>query len=412
MTTDTILRTCLGACLVACLVVLTGCAGSARAKKENTAATIDYNLPMSQVKIGMDLVITKCTNPVKFKGAIILTPSAVPSQFPQHHFRLSGAALTSFREKRDLAIETYPTGAIKSVNGASSDRSSAIFINTLKIVATVGGMGWLNVRSSVCTPEVDGALSEVNQLRGHIKPLRESLIGGTATSIPDTQKQIDVLAQQIASIQAEHLTIKLEKTLKFADQATSGTLAWSGDDLKQHFMNTDGPITDLNLEWHVTPTTEGCGLNCAVEAPSAKVVCLTCEQTVVFREPRAALVTVKMTKQDSVPLAKLEFPMAQWGAITYFPLKTRFGESKSLKLSLDEFGRRSSFTWASAARGEEITSAAGGMLDSVAATSAARASRDTNAMKAEIEELETQKKWNALKRCEAIIQAGGAVCPE
>ena len=104
--------------------------------------------------------------------------------------------------------------------------------------------------------------------------------------------------------------------------------------------------------------------------------------------------------------------MAQWGEITYFPLKAKFGESKSLKLALDEFGRRSGLTWASAARGEEMTSASGGIVDAAAAYRTAQESEATKPMKAEIDELETQKKWNALKRCKSIIEAGGTECPD
>lgn len=401
-----------GTCILATSFLFVGCATSSQAKKENTASTIEYTLPVTQVTVGLDLVITKCEAPAEVKGAITLAASAIPSPYTEHYLRVSGPALTSFWKKHDLTIELHPNGAIKSVNGAVSDRSGAILINALKIAATFGSLLAIDGTSIKCNQDTWNAFDNAEKLRDRIKPLLNSLVNGSAKNVVETQKQIDVLAQNIAKIQSDHLSLRLEEKITILDKKQEGRLQWKADDLAQRFSVPTTGTTAFDLQWNFDAETSVCVPNCTIHEPYAPLDCADCPKTLVFREPRTVLLTVKMPEQKDVPRATLKFPMAQWGAITYFPLKARFGEAKSLKLALDEFGRRSAFTWASAARGEEITSAAGGILDAGAAYRAAQESEDTKAKKAEIDELETQKKWNALKRCEAIIEAGGTECPE
>lgn len=404
-------------------------AGSAVAAKPSkimdTASSITYALPETQVKVGIDLVITNCS-PVKVRGTLTLAASAVPS--PAHRFTISGADLASFRLKRDLSLELHPNDALKSVNGAVSDRSAAIILNVVKMLATAGSMSVLIVRDPDepdkpdshfrCNEDALKAFGEASSLRAQIDPLRKRLVEGMPGSpgdLADLQEKIDVLAQYLAAIEQEKLTVKLSGAInfgegKFEDGGYSGALQWNRSQLESHFIAPPGGQgLNLDLAWKLVDPS--CGTQCAPRPPASAAICGPCNDTIVFREPVPVSLEVWMSTQANVPKARLQFPMAQWGTLTYFPLRAKFGENKSLKLAMDEFGRRTSFGWSSAARGEEITSAASGILDGAATYRTARESEDTKARKAELEEFDTLMKWNAMKRCQAAIEAGASKCP-
>lgn len=404
------------------LVVGSLTSGSAVAAKppkvQDTASSITYTLPETQVRAGIDLVVTNCS-PVEVKGAVALLASAIPS--PNHRFTIRGADRAWFRLKRDLTLDLHPNGALKSVNGAVSDRSAAIIFNVVKMLATGVSIGLMYDSTPRCNDEVSKKLNDAKKLGHRITELQTEIIDKKPDSpdgLADLQEQIDVLANRLAAIEQESLTVRLSKTIDFEsgmakEGGYEGVLRWDHSQLGSHFdVPDDGKNLTFDLAWKLTDPRCGAETKCISWPADSVAACGNCSDTLVFREPVPATLEVSMPLHPVVAGANLQFPMAQWGTLTYFPLRAKFGEKRSLRLAMDEFGRRLSYTWSSAARGEEITSAASGIVDGVAAYRNARESEDTMARKAEIEEFETLMEWNAMKRCQAAMEAGASKCPE
>ena len=111
-------------------------------------------------------------------------------------------------------------------------------------------------------------------------------------------------------------------------------------------------------------------------------------------------------------LAKKDFGVAQWAEFTYIDLSAGFGESNTISLSLDEFGRKTQFGWISNARGEGIVSGFSSIAEPIGTYRTSKDGENLANMKGEIDELETTQKLNKLRKCESIIENGGFVCPE
>lgn len=111
-------------------------------------------------------------------------------------------------------------------------------------------------------------------------------------------------------------------------------------------------------------------------------------------------------------LASSSVSISQWGEITYFPLSAGFGGSKTLSMTLDEFGSVSSYGWKSNASGNALTTFSASAFESIKGISDVEQGETLAEKKAEIDELETQQKLNKLRECEAIIKNGGYNCSE
>ena len=94
-------------------------------------------------------------------------------------------------------------------------------------------------------------------------------------------------------------------------------------------------------------------------------------------------------------------------------LDVGFGENRTVALKFDSFGRTTSFGWNSEATGEEISGAVAGYASSLTGIAASLGGPSKlDDQKQEIDQLNTQLTLNQLRKCEAIIDAGGFTCPE
>ena len=92
-------------------------------------------------------------------------------------------------------------------------------------------------------------------------------------------------------------------------------------------------------------------------------------------------------------------------------LDARFGESRTVDLTYDDFGRKLSFKWASEATAEAISGAVTGFASSISDIEGALSGpSQIEQQKEEISRLKTQKELNELRMCEEIIEAGGFQC--
>jgi hypothetical protein len=164
--------------------------------------------------------------------------------------------------------------------------------------------------------------------------------------------------------------------------------------------------------------------------PSDMVSCVQgdeCPKTIVLREPGAASIVVASLNADQIRKSakKKQFysafdvvdsdsiTVSQFGEISYLPLSAHFGGKLTTKLTLDDNGRRSSFSWNSTATGNSFVSGLNTMADSAkayrTATGEPTAVED---MQTQIKELETLQKLNKLEVCRTIIESGGYECPK
>lgn len=418
------------------------CACAAQGSKPDAAqdgSYIDYRLPVTAAMVNVNLTITSCT-PLKASAVVALNPVVRPSPYDEHQFRIRGTDLASFWKKRELKIELYPNNAIKSLNASVADRTGAIITNAIKIVGALAAFDPSAPRPAgapVCNPATDQAVRDADVLKGRIKALQQQVVNAPAANPEAIRKQIDAVAAEVGRLQADSLTIALTQTIEFGNKEdAAGFVRWKAEDFRKWFKSAGAEtIPEWSLAWCVERPKAGQDPTCSADqakgseagtldarrlekAVLPECVASKCARTLVFREPRIAalaLVTASDAFADIKPdtqLAQATFPMPQWGVMTYFPLDVGFAGSKSLTLTFDEFGRRTSFGWASDAQGEGMTGAAQGILDAAGAYRTARAGEALAAEKAELDALDTQQKLNKLRRCKAVLDAGGFVCPE
>lgn len=419
------------------VVLVSGCAGSRAKKEPNDGAYIDYQLPVTAMQLTLDATLIECgANPVA-KGTVTLTPVAKASPHAEHRFRVSGENLASFSKKREVKIDVYPHGAIKTINSSVSDRTAAIIAGVVKLAGSVLFADDQKVVAvpGVCSSAAEKSLDKFRSLESKIARLQERLLDDKEDQA-QLQKKIDVLAVEAARVKQDYLSLKLVRVLDFADETRGGVIQWKAGELGKWLQHQKGEENlvraNFAVGWCVVPVGGGDPLcnpglakgfsRQAVQATAAPVACRAdggdCRTTLVFRDPARAVLTAVVMDKDLVTqrpdgkMAEAVFPMAQWGVMSYLPLSVGFGGSKSLSLAMDEFGSRTSFGWNSNARGEEIIGAAQGVVDSVSTFDSLRAGQDLRSNEAQIKVLETQQKLNKLNKCKAIIEAGGFVCPD
>ncbi len=427
--------------------MLGGCAtqppaNPADAQSKLSGATIAYSLPITEASVSQELMITGCAEgKAKVQSTINVAVAAV--QGPEQYV-LSGKDWSSWTKSRDVTITLHDNGAIKTLNATSSDRTFAVVTNIIKGLTAFQGIGSPNDSGLSCQPATQGALKTVAYLESQVKTLRDSLATmSDANQIAATIKTIDALAAQAATLKTSKLlTISLPaKAINLDGQA--GRLVWANSQLSDWLIkkNTDeatdetngvgaaltlgyclqrsdaGPIPcDRNKLKGLAPQAE---LSPAT-APAASAPCkddVGCKRTLVLRPPVAGVATFVAVGQGygtktGQALKVIKLPIAQWGQYTYVSLDVGLAQSRTVGLSLDEYGRATSLTWKSDARAESITGGAVGVLE---ATSAYRKVVDGEALaerNAYITDLESRQKYNKIRLCEEIIKSGGFKCPE
>ena len=321
-----------------------------------------------------------------------------------------------------------------------------------------------------CNTATKEALAQVKALQGQIKLLRTKLPSATPPEAEELRLAVDALAAEVARLRTGQLHLTLEREISFrkghsarsqqfeALQASlqpdslaaamrnsqGGVIRWKSNELAKWLEVPQGEhaveffavgyCVGLSPQHSQVPaptcladTAEGHGITETtladlkvpdfIEVPQCySQTPRPCSKTLVMREPaNATMVIVSLSDhlKDAPPdhrLASQELQISQWGSINELPLSTGLGGNFTFAAGFNEFGRKTSFTWKSDARGEALTSAAAGIVDA-AGTFRKAFTTDLEEQQAEILELETQKKLNALRFCREVIEAGGFTCP-
>jgi hypothetical protein len=451
--------------LATALVLAFGVAGCNHSVKPGSeASTITYTLPETHAKIDAVLILRSC-NPLRAAADITITPLAAPSD-PELNlkFTIIGSNLQSFTESRDFKVDIYPHGALKTVNATSADKTANIIGGVIKLAATIGAMAGAQdgTEPTQCNTATDTAFSRYTKLKDEVGLLRASL--ETAPDRKAVNEQIDALAQEIARLETGELQVKLSKVIQVARKSyytngkfdgelkDNGIIKWERSKFAKWVdSGQDGPIEAFSLSYCITSDISGQNTSCpkseaeqwasaydTIEAgmeagkkigkvsgvaylPSVSPDCVSddirCPTTLVFRDPVPArmIVSAASDNYSSGPdstLAKKDFGVTQWGEFTYLALSAGFGESKTISLSLDEFGRKTQFGWISNARGEGIVSGLNSIAEPISTYRTTKEGENLANMKSEIDELETTQKLNGLRKCKSVIENGGSVCPK
>lgn len=442
-------------------LLLGGCGSGARPQSVSSAASIQYQLPITSAKVSVDLTLQDCTSGPVAAAKVTISAVANPNPAEEQRFRLYGANLASFNKNRQVAIELHPNGAIKSINGGVSDRTGALITNVLKTAASFVGFGTDDGTgkqlSGACNTATNEALTAVTSLKGRISGLRSGLSEAAPADAEATRLAIDALAAEIARLRGPDgpLNLKLEREIEFrkgrvsngSDEAitatTGGQIQWAPAELSKWLTLPPkaAPTTLFSMGYCVSKATDYYkkdAVKCLAGKAAAgqrvedaangagdvqKASCydtnpkLSCKETIVFREPVPAVLVIISTSPTSLAQAATDKKMAaqdisisQWGDLDELALQVGLGDNFAMSAGFDEFGRRSSFSWKSDARGEALTGALSSVVDAAGALNRSF-NTDLETQQAEITRLETQQKLNKLAFCREVIEAGGFTCP-
>lgn len=439
----------LTACLLtsACGTMNGGAASSDLLPK--TPLSFSYHPPKTKLALGGDVVLTSCRDTAAATATFKITPTGVGDQAVT--FKVDGDALASAMQKRDLKLELTESGALKSLNATSSDRTGAVISNVLKIFTTIATAAFAGAPKTpggapqeVCNEATMQALIQAANLRDAIFTQRKLMGEADPADAPKIAKRIDALATRLASVTLIDLTIPLSASLDIGDGAapSTGQVRWTLEDLGKWFAvdsRLQPCVAQAPKLFPDKPDHTGCQAETdlfaldytitgkAAEETAAKSKCLNattaavailCGRTIVMVEPAIAEVKVTAASDTFIghkkgeELAKVKAPISQWGAVTYLPLNVGFAQSRTIGLTFDEFGRAQTFNWSSEASAENATAALADIAtNGVAAAKATKGPTEVAQWTEENARLETQMKNNLLKSCKAAIEAGATACP-
>ena len=406
-----------------------------------SGAQLPYTLPETSAKARLDVVVTKCADYDSQSGVFIKHNVAIrPTAYidvaaeagtsANDQYTLTGAALSSWTESRDIAVELYPTGAVKSVNSVAADRTAAVITNVLKGVASliplVGASG--PPLPYTCTPATLAAARRVELLERRADNLRSTLLSANAKDAAEANKAIEALVAEIGRLRTSDVLHAELPATAIDLRRNYGTVAWPGGALRKLFQKPDNTFVEPHFQLSycvdrvvgADPEAKCERRDVSIYPDHAKADCgadSDCSRTLVLREPIAVLVSLLATgdgfgERQGKVIKAATLPSTQLGRYSYLSFAAGAGGSRTIKLTLDEYGRKTSFGWKSDAIAETVTGGAVSAIDAAASVKKASDGQSVASMKAQIEDLETQQKLNKLIACKEIILAGGYKCEE
>lgn len=408
----------------------------------SSATAIGYSLPSSSVKVVVGLTLVRCAGSFAAQTDVTFVPIVSPSPHAEHRFSLDGRDLASFWKNRKIAIETFPNGTIKSLNGGLSDQTGSIISSIVRLAAGFVALdGEQAIRlADQCAPSTMSAVTRASSLTDRVTGLRAKLASLPPGEVVATKATIDVLAAEIARLRTNELRLELSSELVLDRGIRGATLRWRRNDFAKWLpadadaARINAPVADLAIGLCVaaevpgatTPTCDGAAVDAADLAvrdePNAPdpVSCPDdegCRTTIVMREPRRATITAISRasglagRPSGSSLGTADLMVSQFGGISYLPLRIGFGKSVNFAMGFDENGHKVSQTWDATARGTTLLGAASSMADAAVGAYRAIDGERVAEQKAEIDRLNTLKAYNQAKYCEAVFAAGGFTCP-
>ena len=395
-------------------------------------AGIDYRLPKTDAIAQLALTLRQCRDDGFDVDADLAVVAKVGAGDTVYH--VPGSVLGSARIKRDLQIGVSDDGVLTGINSASADQTPAIIGNALKTAAILlplaagaprfaGEARRSGPPGLQCLPDVTEATLRAPVIEKQIHYLRQQLALSSPGSGPtpaDLQrlKELNTLARELASLRTGILRIETAAPIKLGnDQSpTNQSLKLKLSSFEKWFGPKPSEATiaeHFGLEWKSERKTTKPETLIATggSEPSRE-----CGLAVTVPNVAVANVTVLPTGKALKPVidkdgASEAFPVAQWNPPNKLCIDVGVGESRSVVLAFDKYGRTKDFHWSTEATAATVSGAVSGAAgDFATLVKTARGPSELDRQKAQIEALETQKKLNELIACQAIIEAGGFKC--
>ncbi len=422
------MRTAAPAILFGLAATLSGCVTTA----PGTGASFAYHLPRTDLEVAYDLKLTAC-EANGFRVTATIVPSLVAGA-QDALYEVNGGALASARIKRDVKISVNGDGVITAINTTSEDKTLSIIGDVVKAAATLApvvvGAGRSTGPSQLpCTDAVLDALDRVQTIRGQIKDLRATLAKLPATAAGaakgrDLVKDVDALAAELAAtttgdgVLAVHAKGKITLAGDAAAPVRSGTVGFDASAFDKWF----GAAKPGKEQQRKQLIEQYFGLGWDATIQAAQPPAGTTLPTRKLRTCGLAL-TVPGVVDASVNLAgtgnsvkgvkgKQSAPVAQWAEPRSLCIDVAVGETRTVSLTFDNFGRTTEYNWSSNAQGASFSSAIAGASGDVMSLRKTLTGKTEDEIRAEkLASLKTRKDLNVLEACQAIIEAGGFNCP-
>lgn len=408
-----------------------------------TGGSMQYRLPRTDAVPTLTLTLKDCTTlAIDAELKIAPKPGAQASVY-----EIKGEQLASARIKRSLKLVTNAGGVLTGINAGVSERSPQIAANYLKLAAQVLPLLLSDTNVPLrCNPATEAAADRAKVIRGQIDHLRRLLvIEGTTPPTPngpsalarERMKDLLDLTTELGALDGI-LTIDVPGEITLPDAAPSGV---DLEKAKNDFASAEAgrsvtPAETFGVKLSQTPFQKwfgpGADVNALAKAFSLQWRAIPVDRTplgltrnlvnrglrecrVAMATPRAAEVQILVWGTGTItsPIKKkITTYVGQWSPPGELCLDAGFGESRAIELAFDDFGRTTTYGWSSEATAESISGAVGGAAADIGAVAKGfRGPTELEMKKAEIDELETNAKLNALRACRDIRAAGG-ICPK
>lgn len=398
---------------------------SAPSARAQIGTEIDYSLPATAAKVRVELALVSCAD-----DAIHAVPTVTVSPIGGSSTELQRLIVTrpSWFQKRDLNVELFENGTIKSLNGGASDRTLDMAVSAVKIGVALAPMLLAPPPMAIAPPSLEcsqsalNALDEARLLEARILTLRRELATAPRGQIEDRQAQITALAEEVARLKTGPLTLILEDTITF--ERSSGFLRWDGDALRKWLAKPEPQRSyDLFQIRYCALLAGQTDRDCQNPADRRQVIPLCGLNCVLIANPAMATLTVASTPEsgfyraDGSPLApesrlnRTSLAIGQWGSYTPTYFEAGFAEQWTTGMAFDAFGRQRSLSSTSDARGAIAFTAAQAISGDINAAVRTAATDSLAAVTSRTADLTARMELNRLRYCQAIIEAGGFVCP-
>jgi hypothetical protein len=403
------------AALLAVAIPLVGC----QTTDPLSAASIDYRLPRTDAQYQLALTLKECREAGFTVDAELAVVAIAGAQADVR--RIPGAALASARIKRGLQITVSDAGVVTGINSSNSDQTPAIIGNALKIAATLAGVAAVGRDGPLglkCRPEIVNATERGKVVESQIAHLREKLAKAGTNSRPTAKelkmvREVNILARELASLRIGLLRVEVKGPIKLDGPKTNEALNVDIEPFKKWFDPENSNLVVgipryFGLQW----TATAAAANILALAPASDKKLRACKLSVELPQTQSVTLTVSGIGESLRSLTAEEaLPVAQWLAPAKLCLDVGFGESRTVVLAFDSYGRTKDMNWSTEATAATVSTAFGGSIDSVAGlVTTLRGPSDLAKQKAQIDDLETQLKLNQLLACRAVIDAGGFDC--
>ncbi|WP_223788785.1 hypothetical protein [Marinicella meishanensis] len=424
-------------------LLLSGCATT----NPGSGASTKYYLPKTIVKADLTLILKGCTNNPNGHATIEVEPKLNVSLIPSNDGVarvIHGQHLGSDRTKRQLTVTTHPSGLIAGINTTNQDQTAAIISNVASFATKVLSVAALADSTTPadkirfeCHPDVSKHLNSIANLKDNIKDQQQILRAVNFPSSPKKiQEDIDALAVEISKIRTSSpMSLTFSKNIPIEQVSLL-------DDPKDEYLEQEleFDFADVFEKWLIKSELNGIEkeksaeynfakkhlrinwagkksrqTNATISSSDKSVDFKACELSILVPPlthidlqitPKGSLYDDKLTEStQSIPAPQLSDPEK-------LCLSVAFAENRTVNMSFNKFGQRTSFTWNSEARAEAVTGALAGIAKDVSTTmSSLEGQSELDKQLETINQVNTQIQYNNALLCQQAAAEGATSCP-